>query len=80
MEIRIKLKSFGFPLAGPENVFCDNNGVVNNISIPEPTLSNNHNEIDYHCVSEVATAGIMIVGKEDTETNLANPLTKLLPY
>ena len=32
-EIRIKLKLFGVPLGGPENVLCYNNGVVNNTSI-----------------------------------------------
>ena len=32
-EIRIKLKLFGVPLGGTENVLCYNNGVVNNTSI-----------------------------------------------
>ena len=34
VEIRIKLKMFGVPLDGPANVFCDNNGIVKNRSIP----------------------------------------------
>ena len=33
VEIRIKLKVFWVPLAGPENLFCDNNGVVTNTNI-----------------------------------------------
>ena len=80
VEIIIKLKMFGVPLARPENLFCDNNWVVKNTSIPESTLSKKHNAINYHCVHESASAGIMCVGKEDMEMNLANPLTKFLPY
>ena len=80
VEIRIKLKMFGVPLASPEILFCDNNGVVNNTSIPESTLSNKYNAIKYHCVHEASTSGILHIRKEDTSTNLANALTKLLPY
>ena len=43
MDIRIKLKMCGVPLDGPENVFCDNNGFVNNTSISESALSKKHN-------------------------------------
>ena len=80
LEIRIKLKMFGVPLAGQKKLFCDNNGVVNNTSIPESTLSNKHNTIKYHCVHEASTSGILHIREEDTATNLANALTKLLPY
>ena len=80
VELRIKLKMFGVRLAGPTNVFCDNNGVVKNTSIPESTLSKKHNSINYHIVREAAAAGILRVGKEDTKTNIADALTKLLPY
>lgn len=80
VAMRIKLKSIGVPLAGPTNVFCDNQGVVKNTSIPESTLNKKHNSINYHIVREAAASGILRVGKEDTATNLADPLTKLLPY
>ena len=50
--LRIKLKCFGIPLSGPTNVFCDNNGVVQNTSIPESTLSKKHNAINYHIIRE----------------------------
>ena len=39
VEIRIKLKMFGFPLAWPDNVFCDKNWVVKNKEITESNLS-----------------------------------------
>ena len=80
LEIRIKLKLFGVPLSGPKNIFCDNNGVVKITIIPECTLSDKHNAINYHCVCEASTSGILSIRKEDTATNLPNPLTKFIPY
>ena len=43
-------------------------------------LNKNHNSINYHVGREAAAAGILRVGKEDTATNLAGTLTKLMPY
>ncbi len=37
-----------------------------------------HNAIDYHAVREAVAAGILIVGKEDSETNLVDILTKVI--
>jgi hypothetical protein len=37
-----------------------------------------HNAINYHAVQEAAAAGILRVGKEDDETNIADLLTKVL--
>ena len=68
--LRIKLKCFGIPLSGPTNVFCDSNGVVQNTSVPESTLSKKHNAINYHIIREAVAAGIIRVGKEDTATKL----------
>ena len=61
-------------------MFCDNDGVRKNVSIPESTLNKKHNSINYHVVRESVAAGIMRVAKEDTETNLADGLTKLLSF
>ena len=69
---------FGVPVDGPANVFCDNRGVVKNASIPESTLAKKQNAINYHAVREAAAAGILRVGKEDGQTNLADLLTKVL--
>ena len=80
VEIRIKLKLFGVPLAGPEILFCDNNWFVKNTTIPESTLSKKQNAINYHCVREASASIILHIRKEDTATNLANPLTKFIPY
>ena len=80
VEMRLKLMSIGVPLLGPTNVFCDNQGVVKNTSIPKSTLSKKHNFIIYHVIRDAAAAGILRVAKEDTSTNLADALTKLMPY
>ena len=78
VALRYKLRMFGIPIDGPANVFCDNRGVVRNASIPESTLMKKHNAINYHAVREAAAAGILRVGKEDGETNVADLLTKVL--
>jgi Reverse transcriptase (RNA-dependent DNA polymerase) len=76
--LRYKLRMFGIPIAGPTSVFCDNNAVVLNSTIPESTLSKKHNSIAYHRTREAVAAGTIQIAKEDTATNLADPLTKMM--
>jgi hypothetical protein len=78
VALRYKLRMFGVPIEGPANVFCDNRGVVKNVSVPESTLMKKHNAINYHTVQEAVAAGILRVRKEDGETNLADLLMKVL--
>ena len=78
--LRIKLKCFGIPIDGPTNLFCDNNAVVKNVSLPESTLSKKHNAINFHIIRESVAAKIIRVGKEDTTTNIADVFTKLVPF
>jgi hypothetical protein len=68
---------FGVPINGLANVFCDNQGVVKNVSTPESVLQKKHNAIKYHAVREAAAAGISQVGKEDGQSILADLLTKV---
>jgi len=68
----------GVPIAGPCNVFCDNEAAVKNSSIPESTLKRKHNSIAYHKVRESAAAGIVKVGYIHSSNNLADMLTKPL--
>ena len=79
IELRYKLRMFGVPVVAPADVLCDNRGVVKNTSLPSSILSKRHNAINYHSVREAAAASILRVGKEDTETNLADLFTKILP-
>ena len=67
-------------MTGPSEILCDNQGVVKNTSIPESTLSKKHNAVNYHIVRKAVATGIMKVGKENTDTNPADALTKLMPY
>ena len=78
VALRYKLRMFGVPIDGPASVFCDNQGVVKNTSLPESTLAKKHNSINYHAVREAVAAGILRVGKEDGMTNLSDLLTKVL--
>ena len=80
VAMRIKLKCFGIPIDGPCDVFCDNEAVFKNTSRPESTLTKKHNAINYHICREAVAAKIMRVAKEDTFTNIADALTKLMSY
>ena len=50
-----------------------------NTTKPESTLKKKHNVIAYHRVREAQAAGVIRIAKEDSETNLADVLTKSLP-
>ena len=53
---------FGVPINRLTDVFCDNQSVVTNVSIPYYVLNKKHNPIFYHRVREVHTAGTIQVG------------------
>jgi len=57
--LRYKLLMFSIAIDGPANVFCNNHGVVKNLSIPESTLLKKHNSINYHAVREAVAAGMI---------------------
>jgi hypothetical protein len=46
---------------------------------PKSTLKKKHNSIAYHWTREAVAAGTIRVTKENSKTNLADVLTKLLP-
>ena len=76
--LRYKLRMFGIPMEGPTNVFCDNEAVFKNTSIPGSMLKKKHTSICYHRAREAVAAHTMQVAKEGTATNLANLFTKPL--
>ena len=78
LALRYKLRMFGVPIDGPANVFCDNNGVVKNTTIPASMLAKKHNAINYHAIHEAVAAKILRVGKEDGMMNLADLFTKVM--
>lgn len=77
--LRYKLRMFGIPIAGPTNVFCDNNSVVTNVSNPESTLSKKHNAVAYHKVRETVAMNVIRVAHEPGKHNCSDVFTKFLP-
>ena len=71
--LRCELRMFSVPIDGPTNIFCDNEAVYKNMSLPESTLKKTHHAIAYHRCRTVRVA------KEGTKTNLSDLFTKLLP-
>ena len=76
--LRYKLRMFGILIDGPTSVYCDNQAVVLNTTMPESMLKKKHNSIAYHRVREAVAAGTIQITWEDTHTNLADMFTKLL--
>lgn len=77
--LRYKLRMFGVPLVGPADIFCDNEAVTKNCSIPESQLKKKHHSIAYHRNRMSVANGTCRIAKEDTDTNLSDLFTKLLP-
>ena len=74
-----KLRMFGVPLEGPTNMFCDNEEVFKNASIPDSTLKKKHTSICYHRCREAVASRTVRVAKEGTLTNLSDLFTKPMP-
>ena len=70
---------FGIEIMEDETkIFGDNNAVIINTSVPESTLKNMHHSIHYNYVRESIAAGIVLIFKVDTGSNLADLFTKLV--
>ena len=54
-----KLQMFGIPIEGPTNVFCNNEAVYKNTSIPDSMLKKKHTSTCYHRAREAVTACTM---------------------
>ena len=74
-----KLMMFGDPIDGSTDIFCDNEAVYKNASTPESQLRKKHHSISYHMSREAVASGACRMAKEDTETNLSDLFTKVLP-
>ena len=76
--LRYKLRMLDIPIDGPTNVYCGNEAVYKNTSIPESVLKKKHHSIAYHRCREAVAAGTMMIAKQGTEMNLADLFTKTL--
>ena len=65
-------------LDGPANIYCDNESVFKNVSIPTSVLSKKMHSISYHYCREAVASGTVRGAKEDTSTNLRDLFTKVL--
>ena len=79
VALRYKLRMFGVPIDRSTDIFCDNEGVYKNDSIPESQLRNKHHSISYHMSRESVATVATQISKEETGTNLAELFTKVLP-
>jgi hypothetical protein len=78
-SLRYRLRMFGVPIEGPTNVFCANEAVYKNTSLPESTLKKKHHSIAYHRCRDAVAAQTVRVAKEGTRTNLSDLFTMILP-
>ena len=85
--LKYKLRMFGVPLEGtmkkgilqqPANMYCDNEAVYKNVTIPTSVLSKKMHGISYHFCREAVASGMCRVAKEDTLTTLADLFTTVL--
>ena len=77
--IRSQLRMFGVPVDGPTDMFCDNEAAYKNSPTPESVLRKKHHSVAYHKCREAVASGIYCIAKEDSDTNLADIFTKVLP-
>lgn len=71
---------FGIPINGHIYVYCDNESGYKNLPHINSQLKKKYNSIYYHWVCEAVAAGTIFVHKLESAYNLADILTKSLPY
>jgi hypothetical protein len=78
MEYCYSLRMLGVEVDGPCMMFGDNNSVILNTTIPSSMLKKKHNAIAYHRVRECVAAEIVRFVHVDSNSKLADCLTKPL--
>ena len=63
---------FGIDIGGPADVFCDNQSVMENVTLPQLVLNKRHNVIWYHRVREAQDTYVIIVVWIQGEYNQAD--------
>ena len=61
-SLMYKLRMFGIKVEQPADIFCDNQSVARNASVPSSVLSKEHNSICYHLIREAQASGAQRVG------------------
>jgi hypothetical protein len=76
--IRFKLRMFGLNVKDYTCIWCDNEAVVNNSSVPSHALNKKHNAVSFHMVREVVASGAARVAHVSGIENPADLFTKIL--
>ena len=77
--LKYKLQMFGIEILDNETkIFGDNKSVITNTSVPESTLKKKHHSVNFNYIRECVAAGVVLIYKVDTGSNLADIFTKLL--
>ena len=69
---------FGIPIESEARVFCDNKSVVNSGTRPDCRLKQKHKSIAFHKIRKIVASGKALIYFENSESNLAGLLTKVL--
>ena len=77
--LQYKLRVFGVPIYGYTEIFCDNEALYKNVSMPEYHLRKKYHSILYQMGRKVVASGECRMAKEDTETNPSDLFTKVIP-
>ena len=80
MDLRYTLMYMGLPLDGPSWLFGDNKSVITSSTIPHSMLGKRHNALAYHRVHASIASGVSNFIHIDGTDNVADVLTKFLPY
>ena len=73
-----KIKIMGAPPDGPTNALCNNQSVVDNLTLPESQLEKKHLRICYHYVRECCAEQMVRIAFEKMSDNLADLCTQVL--
>ena len=80
MDLRLTLMYMGVPIDGPSWMFGDNLSVIKNATLPTSVLLKRHNFLCFHRVREAIAANIIRFIKINGKDNIADILTKFLPW
>jgi len=76
--IRFKLRMFGLNVKDYTCIWCDNEALDNNSSVPSHALNKKHNAVSFHMVREVVASGAARVAHVSGIENPADLFTKIL--
>ena len=78
IALTFKLRMFGTYIQDYTCIWCDNEEVVNNSSVPSHALNKKHNAVSFHMVREVIASGAAKVAHISGAENPADLFTKIL--